>query len=498
MPLRVHDTRRKDKVVFSTMNPGVVNMYVCGVTVYDLCHLGHARCYLAFDLIHRWLEKSGYDVNYVQNFTDIDDKIINRANETGTDWKDLVEENISNYYRDMDSLNILRADEYPRCTDYVAEMITIISDLIEKGNAYASDDGVYFSVESSPEKYGMLTGQNIDAVRSGAGGRVEGTGSGKRDHKDFALWKNAKPGEPSWPSPWGDGRPGWHIECSAMSLKHFGEQFDIHGGGHDLRFPHHEAEIFQSECCTGKEPVVRYWMHNGFVNVDGEKMSKSLGNFWTVKDALKNYDPLVLRQALLNAHYRSPIDLSEQLLEDAKGHHAKIVHAYGHALVITEQAKKAGLRDAPRLPTADVTSTDFLANKLGLLEKLLQEAAVAMDDDFNSRQALSKVSNGARLIPKILDSEDIDERDTAAFALYAIDWLEEFAGSVLGLLPEKDIAMAVYDPNLDPARQAIKDDVEQLLARRAIARAAKDWESADEIRDALSDMGVTVKDTPDV
>ena len=226
-------------------------------------------------------------------------------------------------------------------------------------------------------------------------------------------------------------------------------------------------------------------------------MSKSLGNFWTISDALENYDPLVLRHALLNAHYRSPIDLTEQLLDDAKGHHAKLVEAYGHALVVTEQAKKAGLQDAPKLPQADVASADFLASKLGLLEKLLQEAAIAMDDDFNSREALAKVSNGARLIPQILKNEDIDERDTAAFAIYATDWLEEFAGSVLGLLPAKDVAMAVHDPSLDPARQAIKDDVEQLLARRAIARAAKDWDSADEIRDALTAMGVSVKDTPD-
>jgi cysteinyl-tRNA synthetase len=238
-------------------------------------------------------------------------------------------------------------------------------------------------------------------------------------------------------------------------------------------------------------------MHNGFVNIDGEKMSKSLGNFWTISEALENYDPLVLRHALLNAHYRSPIDLTEQLLEDAKGHHVKLVEAYGHALVVTGQAKKAGMQEAPRLPQADVASADFLSSKLGLLEKLLQEAAIAMDDDFNSRQALAKISNGARLIPQILNSEEIDERDTAAFAMYAIDWLEEFAGSVLGLLPDKDVAMAVHDPSLDPARQAIKDEVEQLLARRAIARAAKDWDSADEIRDALTAMGVSVKDTPD-
>ncbi|MED5486488.1 MAG: cysteine--tRNA ligase, partial [Candidatus Thermoplasmatota archaeon] len=266
MALHVYDTRTREKRLFETARTGEVDMYVCGITPYSPSHLGHARCYIAFDLIHRWLEASGWTVNYVQNFTDIDDKIINKANEEGIDFLEVANRNIDDYYEVMDSLNVLRADHYPRVTEVIPEIISMTESLIEKENAYVAEDGVWFSVESAPEKYGVLTGQSIDAVRAGAGGRVED--SGKRDHKDFALWKNAKPGEPSWPSPWGDGRPGWHIECSAMSLKHFGEQFDIHGGGHDLRFPHHEAEIFQSECCTGKEPVVRYWMHNGFVNVD--------------------------------------------------------------------------------------------------------------------------------------------------------------------------------------------------------------------------------------
>ena len=288
-----------------------------------------------------------------------------------------------------------------------------------------------------------------------------------------------------------------------MSLKHFGEQFDIHGGGHDLRFPHHEAEIFQSECCTGTSPVVGFWMHNGFVNVDGEKMSKSLGNFWTVADALKKYQPLVLRHALLNAHYRSPIDMTEQLLEDAKRHHVKLVEAYGTALIVLHQAAKAastgpvGVLNLPALPEADIESEQMLPAKLALLEKLAEEAAIALDDDFNSRQALAKVSNGARIIPQILASEEIDEDDTAAFADYAVNWLEEIAGAALGLLPSPELAQAAVDPDLDPARQAISGKVEALLARRAIARGAKDWESADEIRNELAAMGVSVQDTPD-
>ena len=484
MPLRVHDTQRREKVDFTTMNPGIVNMYVCGVTVYDLCHLGHARCYLSFDLIHRWLEKSGYDVNYVQNFTDIDDKIINRANETGQDWRELVDNNIATYYRDMDALNILRADSYPRCTEYVDDMIRITEDLIEKGNAYSSDDGVYFSVESAPEKYGQLTGQNIDAVRSGAGGRVERTGLGKRDHKDFALWKKAKPGEPTWDSPWGPGRPGWHIECTAMSMDAFGTQFDIHGGGHDLLFPHHEAEIFQGECHTGCSPVVHHWLHNGFVNIDGEKMSKSLGNFWTIKEILEKIDPLVLRFSLINAHYRSPIDMNEQLLKDAEKNHSRLVAVYKAALELV------GV-NCPPLPEGDITSQVPLVKSLGLLEKMAQGFAIAMDDDFNSREACAKVLGAIREMSKMLGSLEGD--DLGAYAQHCVEWLEDTADSVLGVLPTREQTLA--EPEDDPRRAEIADKVEALLTKRNEARAAKDWSAADAIRDELAELGVVVTDT---
>lgn len=484
MPLRVHDTRRRDKVDFSTMNPGIVNMYVCGVTVYDLCHLGHARCYLSFDLIHRWLEKSGYDVNYVQNFTDIDDKIINRANETGIDWKQLVNENIENYYHDMDALNILRADSYPRCTEYVEDMIRIISDLIEKGNAYSAADGVYFSVESAPEKYGELTGQNIHAVRSGAGGRVEGTGSGKRDHKDFALWKSAKPGEPTWDSPWGPGRPGWHIECTAMSMDAFGKQFDIHGGGHDLIFPHHEAEIFQGECHTGCSPVVHHWLHNGFVNIDGEKMSKSLGNFWTIRDILDKVEAMVLRLALINAHYRSPIDMNEQLIKDAEKNYSRLIAVYKAALELMDEV-------GPPLPEGDVMSQVPIVKSLGLLEKMAQGFAISMDDDFNSREAVAKVLGALKEMSKMLSSLEGD--DLGAYALHCVEWLEDTAGDVLGVLPSREIVLS--EPEEDPRRAEIADKVEELIAKRSAARAAKDWAVADSIRDELNELGVVVTDT---
>ena len=461
-------------------------MYVCGVTVYDRCHLGHARCYLAFDLIHRWLESSGYDVHYVQNFTDIDDKIIARANELNGDWKALVDQNIQTYYEDMDALNILRADDYPRCTEYVDDMIRITQDLIEKDHAYVADDGVYFDVESAPEKYGQLTGQSIDAVRSGAGGRVDATGSGKRDHKDFALWKAAKPEEPTWDSPWGPGRPGWHIECTAMSMDYFGKEFDIHGGGHDLRFPHHEAEICQGECHTGHSPVVHHWLHNGFVNIDGEKMSKSLGNFWTIRDILTKVDAMVLRFALINAHYRSPIDMNEALLNDAERNYNRLLECYVNAL------KARGDGTPVALPNPDLASSQPLARSLGMLERMGEGFAKAMDDDFNSREAVAKVLGMVRDISKTM-AIDLDDADRSAFAHYSVDLLEETAGRVLGVLPSRDIALA--EPEEDPRKAEIADQVESLLVQRAEARNNKDWPLADSIRDQLSDLGVVVTDT---
>lgn len=486
MPIRMHDTRRREKVNFTTLEPGKVSMYVCGVTVYDRCHLGHARCYLAFDLIHRWLESSGYDVHYVQNFTDIDDKIIARANELNGDWEALVDQNIQTYYEDMDALNILRADDYPRCTEYVDDMIRITQDLIEKDHAYVADDGVYFDVESAPEKYGQLTGQSIDAVRSGAGGRVDATGSGKRDHKDFALWKAAKPEEPTWDSPWGPGRPGWHIECTAMSMDYFGKEFDIHGGGHDLRFPHHEAEICQGECHTGHSPVVHHWLHNGFVNIDGEKMSKSLGNFWTIRDILTKVDAMVLRFALINAHYRSPIDMNETLLNDAERNYNRLLECYVNAL------KARGDGTPVALPQPDLASSQPLARSLGMLEKMGEGFAKAMDDDFNSREAVAKVLGMVREISKTM-AVDLDDADRSAFAHYSVDLLEETAGRVLGVLPSQDVALA--EPEEDPRKAEIADQVEALLVQRAEARNNKDWPLADSIRDQLSDLGVIVTDT---
>ena len=455
MPLRVYDTRSREKRELSTLEDGRVSMYVCGITPYSPSHLGHARCYLAFDVVHRWLEASGYDVNYVQNFTDIDDKILDISDSEGVDYSVVANRNIDDYLEAMDTMNVLRADHYPRVTETIPEIIDMISTLEGKGHAYVGDDGVYFEIDTAPGKFGQLTGQTLEMVRAGAGGRVAATGSGKRDHRDFALWKLAKPGAPSWESPWGHGRPGWHIECSAMSLNHFGEQFDIHGGGHDLRFPHHEAEIFQSECCTESEPVVGYWMHNGFVNVDGEKMSKSLGNFWTIRDAFEHHEPLALRYALLSVPYRNPIDLTPEFLEDAITHFNRLVRAYGESLS-SDSESGADLSGASERFTA------------------------AMDDDFNTRAAMIEVQ---AVVSSATGS------DVAA-------WLEGHAGNVLGLLPSSEDVIAGL-ARADSARAEVADRIEALLAERESARDSKDWARADEIRDEIASMGAVVEDGPD-
>ncbi|MDP7531933.1 MAG: cysteine--tRNA ligase [Candidatus Thalassarchaeum sp.] len=455
MALMVYDTRSREKRELRTIEDGRVRMYVCGITPYTPSHLGHARCYLAFDVVHRWLEASGYDVDYVQNFTDIDDKILAISDAEGVDYSEVANRNIADFYEVMDAMNVLRADSYPRVTETIPEIIDMVSTLIDKGHAYIGDDGVYFEIDTAPEKFGQLTGQTLEMVRAGAGGRVGDTGSGKRDHRDFALWKLAKPGEPSWDSPWGAGRPGWHIECSAMSLKHFGEQFDIHGGGHDLRFPHHEAEIFQSECCTGREPVVGYWMHNGFVNIDGEKMSKSLDNFWTVSEAFEHHHPLSLRYALLSVPYRNPIDLTPEFIADAGSHYGRLVSAYGASL------------------SADGESG---ADLVGASERF----TAAMDDDFNTRAAIIEiqgvVSSGAGT-------------DVAV-------WLESHAGDALGLLPSRDEVLATLAETIS-AKEEVAAAVEALLAERETAREGGDWTRADEIRDELTAIGVVVEDGSD-
>ena len=470
MAVRVFDTRLRKKRDLVTLEEGRVGLYACGITPYSPSHIGHARQAVSFDIIVRWLRKRGFEVNYITNFTDVDDKIIAAANEEGVDFLEISNRYIDDYFQSMDALNVIRADAYPRVTETIPEILEMVTSLIEKGHAYLAEDGVYFEIDTSPDKYGQLTGQTLEMVRSGAGGRVDKTGSGKRDHRDFALWKMAKPGEPSWDSPWGQGRPGWHIECSAMSLKHLGERFDIHGGGSDLIFPHHEAEIFQSECCLGHDPVVQYWIHNGMINVDGEKMSKSLGNFWTISDALEKVDPLVLRYTLINAPYRQPVDFNQVMIDDSEVHHGRLLTCYGEGLA------KHG--------RGDWKSFSWLVEAANRLES-------GMDDDFNTRVAIVEVQTVAKRLRSLLDSEG-----DAAEIVGAIGWISEFAGGALGLLPEEADVLKIMESQ-ESAKDEIASEVEILLSERDAARKSEDWAKADKIRDRLSEMGVVVEDGPD-
>ena len=470
MALRVYDTRSRTKRELIPLVEGQIGIYACGITPYSPSHIGHARQAVAFDIIVRWLRKSGLKVNYIANFTDIDDKIIAVSSEEGVDFLEVANRNIDDYFEVMDALNVTRADAYPRVTETIPEIQEMITNLIDKGFAYVAKDGVYFEIDTAPEKYGQLTGQTLEMVREGAGGRVDETGSGKRDHRDFALWKSAKEGEPIWESPWGPGRPGWHIECSAMSLKHLGERFDIHGGGSDLMFPHHEAEIFQSECCLGHDPVVQYWIHNGMINVDGEKMSKSEGNFWTVRDALESIDPLVLRYTLINAPYRQPVDFNSVMIDDSRLNHGRLLRAYSDGLTM------AGIGDWSQNVELSEANERF---------------SLGMNDDFNTRVALVEVQSVVKLLRQMIDSNS-DKSSISA----ATGWLAEFAGEVLGILPSKEEALSMSNSEAE-ARSAISSQVEALLEAREYARESKNWSRADEIRDELISMGVIVEDGAD-
>jgi len=367
MALRLYNTLAGEKEPFIPRVAGKVGMYVCGVTVYDFCHIGHARAGIVFDMIYRYLRFSGYDVTYVRNYTDIDDKIINRANQEGTDYRTIADRYIATFDEDMDRLGMLRPTIEPKATDHIEDIISIIQRLIDNGHAYAVDGDVYFAVETFPT-YLKLSGRNLDDMLAGA--RVD-VDERKRNPMDFALWKGSKPGEPFWQSPWGAGRPGWHIECSAMSMRFLGPSFDIHGGGKDLVFPHHENEIAQSEGANGCR-FVNYWLHNGFVNINSEKMSKSLGNFFTIREVLELFDPETLRFFILQAHYRSPLDYSDQNLREAQTGLSRIYDALAALDLALER---------PAVETAVLPSAAEFAEKVaGLLPRFNE----AMDDDFNT------------------------------------------------------------------------------------------------------------------
>ena len=447
--LTLHNTLSRQKEVFQPIEPGKVRMYVCGMTVYDYCHLGHARVLVVFDMITRWLRASGYEVNYVRNITDIDDKIIKRANENGEPFTALTQRFIDAMHADSAALGVLPPDHEPRATEYVGKMLSMIQTLIDRGHAYAAANGdVYYAVGSFPA-YGQLSGKSLDDLR--AGERVE-VDPHKRDPMDFVLWKAAKPGEPAWPSPWGAGRPGWHIECSAMGSDLLGHNFDIHGGGQDLQFPHHENEIAQSEGAHDCK-FVNYWLHNGFVRVDDEKMSKSLGNFFTIREVLQKYDAEVVRFFILRAHYRSPLNYSDQHLDDAKA-----------ALT--------------RLYTA-LRGMDVAPLEIDWSEPYAARFKAAMDDDFNTPEALAVLFELAGEVNRTADA-------AVAARLKGL-------ASILGLLSRD--AEAFLKAGTGGDDKYSDADIEALIQARIDARKNKDFKRGDAIRDELKTAGIVLEDS---
>lgn len=484
MPLRVYNTLTGKKEEFQPLIPGKVGMYVCGVTVYDYCHIGHARANVVFDIVFRYLRFLGFDVNYVRNYTDVDDKIINRANERGIDSRELAEEFIRAFDEDMERLGMALPTHQPKATEHIPQIITLIERLIERGIAYEAAGDVYYAVEKFPD-YLKLSKRNLDEMQAGA--RIS-PGEQKRNPMDFALWKGAKPGEPAWESPWGAGRPGWHIECSAMSMELLGESFDIHGGGKDLVFPHHENEIAQSEGATCK-PFVRYWLHNGFVNINQEKMSKSLGNFFTIRDILKRYDPEVVRFFLLTAHYRSPIDFSDQNLEDAR---SGLTRFYEGLLAAAETLAK---HPAPERPACPVIS-DAEREVYDRLETLEDRFAEAMDDDFNTALAIAHLFEGVRAMNRLVAEGRFEECPLSLAVLR--DGRETLLklGGVLGLFTsepaewlERQKSEGLAATDLTPER------IEELIAERLESRKNRDFARADAIRNELTEKGIILLDS---
>jgi len=458
MALRIYDTLTREKREFVPLTPGKVGMYVCGMTVQNKPHVGHIRASLSGEIMRRYLEHLGYQVTYLYNFTDVDDKIIARAGDEGIEWQTVSERNIEAYLRFADLHNIKPATVYPRATRHIPEMHTLIGALIEKGHAYAAGGDVYFDVRSKAD-YGKLSGRRVDDMREGY--RIE-PGEAKRDPLDFALWKGSKPGEPAWESPWGPGRPGWHVECSAMAMKYLGETFDIHGGGQDLIFPHHENEIAQSEAATGR-PLANFWCENGMVNLGGEKMSKSTGNLFFIEDIVSQVDPGIVRFYLLSTHYRSPIDFTLERLSEAGV-------AYQRLHLPLE---RAGVWDAP-------AGGERAGNAGGALGEAVAEARrlfiESMDDDFNTAKAIGHMFDLAREANKALDEGAGGEARIGAIALLEL-------GQVLGLF-WKAPAGEVWDPEVLAVAEA-----------REAARKSKDWVKADELRAQLLGRGVLVEDS---
>ena len=455
--MKLFNSLTAKKEEFVPITPGEVKMYSCGPTVYNYFHIGNARPFIIFDTLRRYLEYSGYKVKFVQNFTDIDDKMINKANELGITVRELADQYIAEYFKDAEGLGIHRATVHPRATENIDAIIEIISKLVESGYAYNVDGDVYYSTKKFSE-YGKLSHQPLEELESGA--RID-VSEDKRDPMDFALWKKQKPGEPAWESPWGMGRPGWHIECSAMANKYLDKSIDIHSGGQDLIFPHHENEIAQSEAANGCT-FANYWVHNGYINVDNKKMSKSLGNFFTVRDVAKEFDYEVIRFFMLSAHYRSPINFSKDLMESAKSSLGRIYTCIENLEFLSQNAQDAGLKDA------EAESVKTLS---GYKDKFI----AAMDDDLNTADAISAIFEIVSYANKNIDSDSSKELIEKYIAT-----IKEL-GNILGLLQK--------------SKSDVPAEIQSILDERAAARAEKNWGKSDELRDKLKELGYIVKDT---
>ncbi|HOW35135.1 MAG TPA: cysteine--tRNA ligase [Candidatus Omnitrophota bacterium] len=458
MPVQIYNSLTKKKEVLVPLQGNRINIYSCGVTVYDRCHIGHARSLYVFDVMVRYLRYQGYDVRFVRNITDVDDKIINKANELKKTSQEVAFENIQKYYEDLESLSIDRADKEPCATENIPDMIKHIGVLIEKGFAYVANGDVYFSVRKFPS-YGKLSGQGIEQMHEAV--RIE-KDPNKKDPLDFALWKKSKEGEPFWDSPWGKGRPGWHIECSVMSLKHLGcETLDIHAGGRDLIFPHHENEIAQAEALTNK-PFARHWIHHGLITINGQKMAKSLGNFVTIQDALKKFSPDEIKMFFLGAHYASPIDFSESAVKEAGEALQRFDVLFWRAYELTKEKD------------VETKEADFI-------KKHREDFFKAMDDDFNTPQALAALFKLVSDTNKYIDHNKSD-RDYLNIVFTAVDTIEDLGRNVFGLfLKEKERSLSEVE--------------ELLLEERKTARAKKDFKRSDELRELLKNKGIAVEDT---
>jgi len=480
MTIHIYNTLTGKKEKLEPLEPNHVKLYVCGITSYDFCHIGHARSALAFDMIVKYLRYRKYKVTYVRNFTDIDDKIINRANEQHTSSSELAARFIDEFYVDMDRLGIDRPDMEPKATEHIEEMVAIIAELIDKGMAYQAGNDVYYAVETFSE-YGKLSRRNLEDMQAGA--RIS-VNEMKRNPMDFVLWKGSKPGEPKWASPWGEGRPGWHIECSAMSRKYLGNTFDIHGGGKDLIFPHHENEIAQSEGANGCS-FVKTWIHHGFVTIRDEKMSKSLNNFLTIRDLLEHYHPEILRFFVFSTHYRNPLDFSEMAMQDAT---AGLERLYA-AIAAVDALITAGN------PDQESVVTDNDRRQLSSIEERFQKA---MDNDFNSAQAQSVLFDAVKSLNRILQSLPAEPATDDLAVLRATRDLVKKLAAIMGLLGED--AQTFLNGQKQKMLSAIDMDertIDNLIEERRLARASKNWARSDEIRDELLAHNIELKDGPE-